>query len=67
MDFITGLPKSHGMSVILVVVDRFTKYAHFIALGHPFSAAKVAELFMNTVVRLHGWPKEIISDRDIIF
>jgi len=61
------LLKSHGMSVILVVVDRFTKYAHFIALGHPFSAAKVAELFMNTVVRLHGWPKEIISDRDIIF
>ena len=65
MDFITGLPKSHGMSVILVVVDRFTKYAHFIALGHPLSA--LAELFMNTVVRLHGWPEEIIPDRDTIF
>ena len=55
------------MSVILVVVDRFTKYAHFITLGHPFSATKVAELFMNTVVRLHGWPEEIISDKDTIF
>nr|KYP44277.1 Retrotransposable element Tf2 [Cajanus cajan] len=55
------------MSVILVIIDRFTKYAHFIALGHPFSAAKIAELFMNTVVRLHGWPEEIISDRDTIF
>jgi len=47
MDFITGLPKSHVMSVILVVISRLTKYAHFIALGHPFSAAKVVELFNN--------------------
>ena len=42
MDFIEGLPKVGGKSVILTVVDRFSKYAHFIALGHPYSAASVA-------------------------
>jgi len=63
----TRLPNSNAMSVILVVLNRLTKYAHFIALGHPFSAVKVAELFMNTVVRLHAWPEEIISNRDTIF
>jgi len=67
MDFILGLPKSHLMSVILVVIDRLTKYAHFMVLAHSFSATKVAELFMNTMVRLHSWREEIISNRDTIF
>jgi hypothetical protein len=67
MDFITGLPKSKGKSVIMVIVDRLTKYAHFCALSHPFKASIVATAFMETVQKLHGSPKIIVSDRDPIF
>ena len=54
MDFITGFPKSKGKSVIMVVVDRLTKYAHFCALSHPFNASTVATAFMEIVQKLHG-------------
>ena len=67
MDFIEGLPKSQNKSVILVVVDRFTKYAHFIAMAHPFTAVTVAELFWKQIHRLHGTPECIVSDRDKVF
>jgi hypothetical protein len=67
MDFITGLPKSKGKSVIMVIVDRLTKYAHFCALSHPFKASTVATTFMEIVQKLHGSPKIIVSDRDPIF
>jgi transposase InsO family protein len=67
MNFIEGLPKSEGCSVILVVVDRLTKYAHFLPVKHPYTAATIAQLFMDHVVKLHGLPASIISDRDIIF
>ena len=67
MDFITGLPKSEGKSVIMVVVDRLTKYTHFCGLSHPFKASTVATTFMETIQKLHGNPKVILSDKDPVF
>jgi transposase InsO family protein len=67
MDFVEALPKVHGKSVILTVVDRFSKAAHFIALGHPYTATSVARVFFSEIVRLHGFPSSIVSDRDPVF
>jgi hypothetical protein len=67
MDFIDALPKCDGYSVILVVVDRFTKYAHFLPLKLPYTATSVAQVFFSTVVKLHGLHKTIVSDRDKVF
>ena len=67
MDFVEGFPKVGGKSVILTVVDRFSKYAHFIPLGHPYSANSVARAFFDEIVRLHGFPCSIVSDRDPVF
>ncbi|WVZ51461.1 hypothetical protein U9M48_002607 [Paspalum notatum var. saurae] len=67
MDFIEGLPKSQNCTSILVVVDRFTKVAHFIPLHHPFTAKDIARYFLDNVVKLHGVPISIVTDRDRIF
>ncbi|GJW49776.1 transposon ty3-I gag-pol polyprotein, partial [Tanacetum coccineum] len=67
MDFIEKLLTSNGKSVIMVVVDMLTKYAHFMALSHPFSASQVAQTFPDNVYKLHGLPESIVSDRDKVF
>jgi hypothetical protein len=67
MDFMEGFPKVGGKSVILTVVDHFSKYAHFITLGHPYSATSVAKAFFEGIVWLHGFPCSIVSDRDVVF
>lgn len=67
MDFITGLPNWRGNTVIFVVVDRLSKYAHFAALPTHFTASKVAGVFVEVVVKLHGFPATIVSDCDPIF
>jgi len=67
LDFVEALPRVRGKSVILTVVDRFSKYCHFIPLSHPYSAESVAQVFFAEIVRLHGVPQSIVSDRDTVF
>ncbi|GKF96794.1 retrotransposable element Tf2, partial [Tanacetum coccineum] len=67
MDFIDGFLVSKGKSVLLVVVDRLSKYSYFILLTHPYSALTVAQAFLDNVYKLYGLPKVIVSDRDTVF
>jgi hypothetical protein len=68
MDFIVGLPRTRdGYDSIWVIVDRFTKVAHFIPVRTTYTGAKLAELYMSRIVCLHGVPKKIVSDRGTQF
>lgn len=67
LDFVEGLPRSTRYDTILVVIDKFTKYGHFIPLSHPYTAQTVAQLYVDHIYKLHGLPKIIISDRDKVF
>ena len=65
MDVVCGLPRtSKNPDVIWVVVDRLTKSAHFIPIRMNYSLDKLAELYVNEIVRLHGMPVSIVSNRD---
>ncbi|KAL0149444.1 hypothetical protein M9458_055232 [Cirrhinus mrigala] len=63
IDFVTGLPESQGKNTILTIVDRFSKAVHLVALTGLPSAKTTTELILEHVVRLHGFPKDIVSDR----
>jgi len=63
MDFITGLPTSRGYDAVLVDVDRFSKMSHFLPTTKTATSLDTARLVINNVVKLHGLPDDIISDR----
>ena len=67
MDFIIGLPPSNRHTIIMVVIDRLSKCAHLSSLKSDFNSKQVANLFMKTIVKLHGFTNTIVSDRDKVF
>nr|GFD27900.1 retrotransposable element Tf2 [Tanacetum cinerariifolium] len=65
MDIVTGLPRTQRRhDVIWVVVDRLTKSAHFLPICKDYSVSRLSEIFQQEIVRLHGIPSAIVSDRD---
>ena len=67
MDFIKELPVSEGKDKFFVVMDRLTKYAHFMGIKKTDSAKQIVEVFCKSIYKLHGFPKIIVSDRDAKF
>jgi transposase InsO family protein len=68
MDFIVGLPNtSQKHDSIWIIIDRLTKIAHFLPVHTTYTAKKYAEVYLDQIIRLHGVPKTIISDRGAQF
>ena len=64
MDFVVGLPKTQkGHDLIWVIVDRLTKSAHFLAVKNTYTVAQYAQMYLDSIVALHGVPVSIVSDR----
>jgi hypothetical protein len=66
MNFLEGFPHINGKSVIIMVVDRFSKLVHFVPIGYPYTVTSIAQAFFITVVGLHGIPNSIVSDRHTV-
>ncbi|WMV35100.1 hypothetical protein MTR67_028485 [Solanum verrucosum] len=64
MDFVTCFPPSRDKTTIMTVVDRLSKYGHFVPLPATFTALTVVEAFVAHILKLHGTPKSIVTDRD---
>ena len=67
MDFIVGFLKTSNKSIIILVVDKISKYAHFYSLLHQFTPTIVTQVFIDHILKLHGMPTSIMSDRDPMF
>lgn len=67
MDFIKGFPQSMDRDVIFVVVDRMSKYAHFMTLTHTYTALVVAQTYLDYVFKLHGMPNSIVNNKDAVY
>lgn len=67
MDFIEGLPPSHGFNSVWVIVHRLTKYSHFIPIIYPYIAKMIAQLFTKHILKLHGMSNFIVFDHDSTF
>ncbi|GJV69664.1 ty3-gypsy retrotransposon protein [Tanacetum coccineum] len=67
MDFITHLAASYGKTTIWVIVDRLTKFAHFLAPKPNYTTATLASLFTTEIIPLHSIPRSVVSDRDPLF
>jgi hypothetical protein len=64
MDFMVSLPPSRGFDAIMLVVDRFNKMAHFIPTKDEATAQEIGRLFFTHIFKHHGFPKDIVSDRN---
>jgi hypothetical protein len=67
MDFVEGFPRVNVKSVILTVANLFSKYAHFMPLGYPYTATSVTRIIFDEIVHLHGMRSSIVNDRDPVF
>lgn len=67
MDFVEGLPNAKDKSVIFVIVDRLSKFAHFIPVSHPYTIVSIAQVFFEHIFKLYEMPKSIICDWDVTF
>jgi hypothetical protein len=67
MDFINVLPRNENKEVIMVIIDKFTKFDYFIPLTHPYTTIEVTRVFLKNIYKLHELPIKIITDRDSIF
>jgi hypothetical protein len=67
MDFVGFFPRVGGKFMVLTMVDHFSKYAHFLPLGHLYTTISIAKVFFNNIIKLHGVSYSIISDRDSVF